>query len=291
MGITSTVSKQVYDVLIHTHQIQNEVNQHMVAPVPTDAMRPKTRLTQYSKIPWATYLQNGGQRRTKLIFGPDRDTEFRAYINRTPNELAAQLEGVNYSPHSFQGTFPLSAQTLLDSKPGISESMRDSKVAELFECSGDDYSITIIHDFNFDDDGRKEHMMSLGILDKNYYFKNPMHSMMTNATCINSWNADFMPESEQRFYCVNFFPQNLNTYDQLFNDWSQCGYIKFRDENVVIPKRGSKDIIFTSSHLKLDPQDDHHGGTIAPGRAYELKSNTRQFSTDNSGTIIHLWRE
>ena len=151
MGITSTVSKQVYDVLIHTHQIQNEVNQYLAAPVPTDAMRPKTKLTQYSKIPWVTYLQNGGQRRTKLIFGPDRDTEFRAYINRTPNELAEQLTGVNYSPLSFEGLLPLCGQTLLDSKPGISEAMRDKKVAELFECSGDDYSITVINDFNFDD--------------------------------------------------------------------------------------------------------------------------------------------
>ena len=59
----------------------------------------------------------------------------------------------------------------------------------------------------------------------------------------------------------------------------------------MIPKRGTKDLIISSSHLKLDPQEDLHGGTIAPGRAYELKSNTRQFSTSNSGTILHLWRE
>ena len=289
MGIKSTISKQVYDVLIHTHEIQNEVNQFVSTPVPTESFRAANRLTQFSKIPWSTYLQNGGMRRTKLIFGKDRDTEFREYINMTPNELASYK--YNSTGHAFGGLMPLVAQTLVEAEPGISAASRDKKIAELFGTSGDDYSITIMQDYNFDDTGRKDRMASLGILDKNFYFENPFPSLLTNAAIQNTWSSTLMPESEQRFYCVNFMPQNLNTFDQLFRDWSQCGYIKYRDENVVIPKRGTKDLIISSSHLKLDPQEDLHGGTIAPGRAYELKSNTRQFSTSNSGTILHLWRE
>ena len=34
--------------------------------------------------------------------------------------------------------------------------------------------LSFVNDFNFDDEGRKEHMMTLGVLDKNYYFKNPI---------------------------------------------------------------------------------------------------------------------
>ena len=68
-------------------------------------------------------------------------------------------------------------------------------------------------------------------------------------------------------------------------------HIKFRDESLVIPKRGSKDIIFTSANLKLLPQGELHGGTLQAGRAYELKSETRELDNNNSGIVIHLWRE
>ena len=76
MGILSTVSKQVYDVQIHTHEFQNEVSMFSNAPMPTDQFRAANRLTQFSKVPWRTYLQNGGMRRTKIKFGQDRDSEF-----------------------------------------------------------------------------------------------------------------------------------------------------------------------------------------------------------------------
>ena len=66
MGILSTVSKQVYDVQIHTHEFQNEVSMFSNAPMPTDEFRAANRLTQFSKVPWRTYLQNGGMRRTKI---------------------------------------------------------------------------------------------------------------------------------------------------------------------------------------------------------------------------------
>ena len=48
MGILSTVSKQVYDVQIHTHEFQNEVSMFQNVPLPTDEFRAANRFTQYS---------------------------------------------------------------------------------------------------------------------------------------------------------------------------------------------------------------------------------------------------
>ena len=47
MGILSTVSKQVYDVQIHTHEFQNEVSMFQNVPLPTDEFRAANRFTQY----------------------------------------------------------------------------------------------------------------------------------------------------------------------------------------------------------------------------------------------------
>ena len=289
MGILNTYSKQVYDVQIHTHEFQNEVQLFTNAPMPTNEFRAAERLTQFSKVPWRTYLQNGGMRRTKIKFGPERDTEFREYINMTPNDLAGYLN--NTTGFAFGGLGNIFMQTKLESKPGITAACKDKKIAELFETSGDDYSVIIDQDFNIDDDGRKEWIKSSGLIDINNYFANPMPSLIPNATMETIFSENLMHPSEKRFYCVNFWPENCNTFDQLFRTWNQCGYIKFRDERLVIPKRGTKDIIISSGHLKLSPQDDLHGGTIAPSRAYELKTASREFDTNNSGIVIHLWRE
>ena len=289
MGIKSTITKQVYDVQIHTHEFQNEVSLFSNAPVPNPTFRLDNRLTQWSKVPWRTYLQNGGVRRNKIIFGPDRDTEFRDFINMTLNDLSEYRN--NTTGFAFGGLSKLFSKTKLETLPGILDAHNNKKIAEIFETSGDDYSVTIEQDFNLDDDGRKDWMVSSGLIDSNNYFANPMASVIPNATIETSWSEQGMHPSELRFYCVNFWPENLNTFDQLFREWSQCGYIKFRDERLVIPKRGTKDIIISSAHLKLSPQDDLHGGTIAPSRAYELKTASREFDTNNSGIVIHLWRE
>jgi hypothetical protein len=289
MGILSTVSKQVYDVQIHTHEFENEVSMFSNAPMPTDEFRAANRLTQFSKVPWRTYLQNGGMRRTKIKFGPDRDSEFRDYINMTPNDLSSYLN--NTTGFAFGGLGNIFMQTKVESKPGITAACMDKKIAELFETSGDDYSVIIDQDFNIDDDGRKEWIKSSGLIDTNNYFANPMPSLIPNAMMETNFSENLMHPSEKRFYCINFWPENCNTFDQLFRTWNQCGYIKFRDERLVIPKRGTKDIIISSGHLKLSPQDDLHGGTIAPSRAYELKTASREFDTNNSGIVIHLWRE
>jgi len=289
MGIKSVTSKQIYDVQVHTHEFQNEVTMYTDVPEPTEAFRPANRLTHFSKVPWRCYLQNGGIRRTRIKFGPDRDTEYREYINMTPNELAEY--GSKTTGFAFSGLGKIFSKTKLETLPGILDSHGDKKMAELFECNGDEYYIEMVQDFHLDDDGRKEWFKSSGLIDKNNFFHNPMASLVPSTLMETSFSEHLMDPSEKRFYCVNFFPRNLNTFDQLFTDWSQCGYLKFRDEKLIIPKRGTKDIIITSSHLKLSPQGEHHGGTIAPSRAYELKSASREFDTNNSGIVLHLWRD
>ena len=290
MPIDSVIRKQVYDVLIQEHQFTNDAKavNNPVSPIPEMRMPGDDRLA-YTKSTWRTMLQNGGLRETKIIFGKDRDREFRDFINRTPNELANFRN--NTTGFSFGGIFPITVQTLVDSQPGLTDANRDKKIAELFKCSGDDYSVTFVQDYFFDHDGRKERIKSLGVIDKNNYFPNPMNSMMPTGIMEHYWHSDNMHPNETRFFCCNFMPENINTHDQLFRDWSQCGYIKFRDESLVIPKRGSKDIIFTSANLKLLPQGELHGGTLQAGRAYELKSATRELDNNNSGIVIHLWRE
>ena len=166
MGILSTVSKQVYDVQIHTHEFQNEVSMFQNVPLPTDEFRAANRFTQYSKVPWRTILQNGGMRRTKVKFGPDRDTEFRDYINMTPNELSSHL--YNTTGFAFGGLGNIFLQTKVETLPGITDACKDKKIAELFETSGDDYSVTFDHNFNIDDDGRKEWIKSSGLIAVSY---------------------------------------------------------------------------------------------------------------------------
>ena len=89
MPIDSVIRKQVYDVLIQEHQFTNDAKavNNPVSPIPEMRMPGDDRLA-YTKSTWRTMLQNGGLRETKIIFGKDRDREFRDFINRTPNELA-----------------------------------------------------------------------------------------------------------------------------------------------------------------------------------------------------------
>ncbi len=78
--------------------------------------------------------------------------------------------------------------------------------------------------------------------------------------------------------------------------WSQMGYIKFKDEELTIPKRGSKDIIFVSAPVDVaarnsDQPDGLPQARLMPGRPYELKTSSRTLLAHNSAVIIHLYRE
>ncbi len=288
MPITYTANKMCYDVVMSEIKVEGKGSMQLPQPVPT----PHSRIgkTINVKSPWRCQLQSGGWRRHRMVFGKARYQEYQNYVNSKAGDIIS-LIGAETTGHTISKHNKLFAWNKVDGQYGLTDDMNDMKIGDLFHHNPDDCSVVMDFDFSLGADGRKERIESLNILDKNGCFKNPMTSVIPSVPIITEFDSDRMPGNNDKVYCTSFWPSNLNTYDQLFKDWSQIGYIKFAGDTMVIPKRGTKDILIVNNKVRFLPQAGHEqGNSMDPNRPYELKSNIRTLDSIGSAIIIHLWR-
>lgn len=279
-----------YGVLIQTSEIEGEyINwANPAQPKPGTKIHPSK--DGWVKSPWRTTLQEGGTKENQIIFGPDKARQFRDFLNSTPNDLHRSSEfGFQGSGTTFGGLGQLFTVNQIDSKTGIASDMLDRKFSEIITFSDIDYTASWTENWDID----KTRIESLGILDKNNMFKNPMAGIVPSMPTKQKWNSNDMPGGRfgRNVYECSFFPRNHTSWNHLFMDWSQCGYIKFDGEELIFPKKGTKDIFFVSNSIGIKFTDSVIGDSqLRPGRPYELKRDFHNFSAPNSAIIIHLWQ-
>lgn len=283
-----------YGIMISAMEIAGQHAQWTGPAVPVPGQRISHSDSGWVKQPWRCLLQHGGLREQSVSFGPDKAQEFRNFLNSTPNQMHWSDEFKSSGTgRTHGGLTRLFTINKIDGKAGIPAAYGDKKYSELLEFDDTDYSVKWTQDWSLEGDGVADRIKSLGLLDKNYNFRNPMTGIIPSMPLRNRWNADDQATNWGRstpanVYCCSFWPEHLNTYDQLYKDWSQVGYIKFAGEELEIPKRGSKDLIFISNSLRFNV---NQRGELAPGRPYELKSDRVTMLPENSAIIIHLYQK
>ena len=297
MPSTYTSAATQYDVLIHTNEFSDEFKNWIIPPNPQIGYRINAQKEGWVRAPWRCTLQHGGLKELKIVYGPEKAQQFREHMNSTPRDLGRSTAyGHNSTGTAFGAMTRLFTINKKENKVGIPDSLLDTKYSELADFNGDDYSVTLTQDWSLEGDGVKERIKSLGVLGAENQFRNPMSGISPAVPVQQRWHKDQMVQSLPAVYCCSFWPKDLNNYDQLFREWSQMGYIKFKDEELTIPKRGSKDIIFVSAPVDVaarnsDQPDGLPQARLMPGRPYELKTSSRTLLAHNSAVIIHLYRE
>ena len=293
MAIRNADHAAQYGVLIHSMEVVGPREQWTAPMEPIPGTKISRTDSGWVKQPWRCVLQAGGLRECKVAFGPSKAQEFRNFLNSTPAQMHWSSDFKNDSTGLTHGGLSrLFTINKIDGKAGIPEAYKDKKYSELLEFDDTDYTVTWTQDWSLGGDGVKERIKSLGLLDSNNFFHNPMPGIIPSMPLRNRWNADDQATNWGRsnpsnIFCCTFWPQHLTTYDQLYRSWGQCGYIKFTGEELEIPKRGTKDIIFVSSAVtKMDKDFE-----IGPGRPYELKSDRVTLTAPNSAIIIHLYQK
>lgn len=244
--------------------------------------------------PWRCLLQHGGLREQKVSFGMDKAVEFRNFLNSTPNQTHWGKFKNDSTGLTHGGLSRLFTINKIDGKAGIPAAYGDKKYSELLEFDDTDYSVKWTQDWSLEGDGVKERIKSLGVIDDNNYFANPMTGIIPSMPLRNRWNANenngtnWGSETPSDVWCATFWPEGARTYDHLYKDWSQCGYIKFAGEELEIPKRGTgKNYIFCTNSIRYDVNQLDH---LGPGRPYEMKSDRVTLTPENSSIIIHIYQ-
>lgn len=285
-----------YGVLIHTMEVAGQHIQWALPPEPKPGFRINHSNAGWARQPWRAILQHGGLREHTLKFGQDKAVEFRNFLNATPDSLTKSDEyGNQGSGNVFGGLSRLFTINKIDGKAGTPDSYKHKKFGELLDFSDQDYTVSWTHDWSLEGDGVKERIKSLDVIDSNNFMRNPMTGIMPAMPTKMRWNADEHGQNWGRstpsnLYCCTFWPDNFTSYDQLYRNWNQGAYIKFAGEELDMPKRGTKDIVFVSSAVNIKGPGDNFN-RIGPGRPYEMKSDGVRLREENSAVIIHLWSE
>lgn len=284
-----------YDVLIHSQEVAGEHEQWTSPSEPIIGQKIARTESGWVRQPWRTILQHGGLREQSVSFGPNKAQEFRNFLNSTPNSFHWSSDFKNDSTGLTHGALSrIFTINKVDGKVGIPASMGDTKYSELLEFDDTDYSVKWTQDWSLAGTGVKDRIKSLGLLDSNNFFHNPMTGIIPSMPMKNRWNADDQATSWGRsqpsnIYCATFWPRQLTSYDQLYRSWGQCGYIKFEGEELEIPKKGTgKNIVFVSSSIEFNVNQNK---PIGPGRPYELKSDRVTLTAPNSAIIVQLYEK
>ena len=190
MPIIASSHAACYGILIHSMEIDGVHVQWTRPSQPVPGTKVDRTESGWVRQPWRCLLQHGGLREQKVSFGMDKAQEFRSFLNSTPNQTHWGKFKNDSTGLTHGGLSRLFTINKIDGKAGIPAEYGDKKYSELVEFDDTDYSIKWTQDWSLEGDGVKERIKSLGVIDDNNYFANPMTGIIPSMPLRNRWNAN-----------------------------------------------------------------------------------------------------